>query len=263
MINLLFPGWLAGILLSIVAGPLGSFIVWRKMSYFGETLAHVSLLGVALSLIFNINPFFSIISVTMMFSLILIILEKKLPLAIDTILGIMAHSALSLGLFVISLTSNIRVDLINYLFGDLIAVTQQDLLNIAFSVILVLGFLIWQWNSLLSVTINSELAQVDGIPIQKLKILLILLVTFTIGVAMKYVGALLITSMLIIPAATAQRFSLSPEQMVILAVLISMVDVTIGMLISGYYDTPVGPSIVVTATLIFFISLIIKSKIKI
>ncbi|WWP01602.1 MAG: zinc ABC transporter permease subunit ZnuB [Candidatus Dasytiphilus stammeri] len=262
MINLLFPGWLAGILLSIVAGPLGSFIVWRKMSYFGETLAHVSLLGVALSLILNINPLFSIISITLMFSLILIVLEKKLPLAIDTILGIMAHSALSLGLFVISLTSNIRVDLMNYLFGDLLTVNQHDLLNIAFSVIIVLGFIIWQWNPLLSVTINSELAQVDGVPIQKLKILLILLLTFTIGVAIKYVGALLITSMLIIPAATAQRFSLSPEQMGMLAVIISMLDVTIGMLISGYYDTPVGPSIVVTATLIFFISLIIKSKIS-
>ncbi|WWO97817.1 MAG: zinc ABC transporter permease subunit ZnuB [Candidatus Dasytiphilus stammeri] len=263
MINLLFPGWLAGILLSIVAGPLGSFIVWRKMSYFGETLAHVSLLGVALSLILKINTFFAIISVTLIFSLILIILEKKLPLAIDTILGIMAHSALSLGLFVISLTSNIRVDLINYLFGDLLAVTQQDIIKIAFSVVLILVFLIWQWNELLSVTINSELAQVDGVPIQKIKILLILLVTFTIGVAMKYVGALLITSMLIIPAATAQRFSFSPEQMVILAVIINMLDVTIGMLISAYYDTPVGPSIVVTATLIFFISLIIKSKISI
>ncbi|WWP00963.1 MAG: zinc ABC transporter permease subunit ZnuB [Candidatus Dasytiphilus stammeri] len=263
MIDLLFPGWLAGILLSIVAGPLGSFIVWRKMSYFGETLAHVSLLGVAFSLLLNLTPFFSIISVTLMFALILIFMEKKLPLAIDTILGIIAHSALSLGLFVISFTRNIRVDLMNYLFGDLLAVNQQDLRKIAFSVILVLIFLRWQWNQLLSVTINSELAQVDGVPIQKIKTLLILLVAFTIGVSMKFVGALLITSMLIIPAATAQRFSRSPEQMVILAVIISMLDVTIGMFLSGYYDTPVGPSIVVTATVIFFISLIIKSKISI
>ena len=122
MIELLLPGWLAGMMLACAAGPLGSFVVWRRMSYFGDTLAHASLLGVAFGLLLNINPFYAVIAVTLLLAGGLVWLEKRPHLAIDTLLGIMAHSALSLGLVVVSLMSNVRVDLMAYLFGDLLAV---------------------------------------------------------------------------------------------------------------------------------------------
>ena len=253
MIELLFPGWLAGIMLACAAGPLGSFVVWRRMSYFGDTLAHASLLGVAFGLLLDVNPFYAVIAVTLGGGLVW--LEKRPQLAIDTLLGIMAHSALSLGLVVVSLMSNIRVDLMAYLFGDLLAVTPEDLISIAIGVVIVLAILFWQWRNLLSMTISPDLAFVDGVKLQRVKLLLMLVTALTIGVAMKFVGALIITSLLIIPAATARRFARTPEQMAGVAVLVA---VTGGLTFSAFYDTPAGPSVVLCAALLFIISMMKK-----
>ncbi|MCW7763248.1 zinc ABC transporter permease subunit ZnuB [Photorhabdus luminescens] len=260
MIELLFPGWLAGVLLSIAAGPLGSFVVWRRMSYFGDTLAHASLLGVAFGLLLNISPFYAIIAVTLILAIMLVWLEKRPQLAIDTLLGIMAHSALSLGLVVVSLMSNVRVDLMAYLFGDLLSVTYEDIWLIAIGVAIVITLLFWQWNALLSITISQEMAFVDGIKIQRLRILLMLVTALTIGLAMKFVGALIITSLLIIPAATARRFARTPEQMAGIAIAVGMLAVTGGLAFSAVYDTPAGPSVVLCAAVMFIISLISQAK---
>ncbi|TKI08240.1 zinc ABC transporter permease subunit ZnuB [Martelella alba] len=261
MMALLLPGWLAGILLALAAGPLGSFVVWRKMSYFGDTLAHASLLGVALGLLLNVNPFYAVIAVTLLLALGLVWLERFPQLAIDTLLGILAHSALSLGLVVVSLMSDVRVDLMAYLFGDLLSVTFDDILPIAGGVIVVLALLAWQWRSLLSVTISPELAHVDGISLPRVKLLLMLLTALTIGLAMKFVGALIITSLLIIPAAAARRFSRTPEQMALLAAIAGMLAVTGGLGLSAWYDTPAGPSVVLCASLLFVLSLGYRQRI--
>lgn len=261
MIELLLPGWLGGMLLTLAAGPLGSFVVWRRMSYFGDTLAHASLLGVAFGLLLNINPYYAVIAITLLLALLLVLLEHRQQLAIDTLLGIMAHSALSLGLVVVSLMSNIRVDLMAYLFGDLLSVAPGDLWIIGGGVLAVVVLLLWQWRSLLSMTISPELAQIEGVNLQRCRILLMLTTALTIGVAMKFVGALIITSLLIIPAATARRFSRSPEQMAGLAVICGMLAVTGGMAFSALYDTPAGPSVVLSATLLFVLSLLKKSAV--
>ncbi|RWR03845.1 high-affinity zinc transporter membrane component [[Pantoea] beijingensis] len=258
MIELLLPGWLGGVMLALAAGPLGSFVVWRRMSYFGDTLAHASLLGVAFGLLLNINPFYAVIAVTLLLSLGLVWLERRPHLAIDTLLGIMAHSALSLGLVVVSLMANVRVDLMAYLFGDLLSVTPVDLITIAIGVMLVLAILLWQWRALLTITISPEMAQVDGINIQRTKLMLMLVTALTIGVAMKFVGALIITSLLIIPAATARRFSRSPEQMACIAVVIGIIAVSGGLTFSAFYDTPAGPSVVLAASVIFIMSMVRK-----
>ena len=249
MIELLLPGWLAGIMLACAAGPLGSFVVWRRMSYFGDTLAHASLLGVAFGLLLDVNPFYAVIAVTLLLAG---------GLAIDNLLGIMAHSALSLGLVAVSLMSNIRVDLMAYLFGDLLAVTPEDLISIAIGVVIVLAILFWQWRNLLSMTISPDLAFVDGVKLQRVKLLLMLVTALTIGVAMKFVGALIITSLLIIPAATARRFARTPEQMAGVAVGVGMIAVTGGLTFSAFYDTPAGPSVVLCAALLFIFSMMKK-----
>lgn len=255
MIELLLPGWFAGFLLALAAGPLGSFVVWRRMSYFGDTLAHASLLGVAFGLLLNISPFYAVIAITLLLSLLLVWLERRPHLAIDTLLGILAHSALSLGLVVVSLMSNVRVDLIAYLFGDLLSVTPTDLYTIGAGVAIVLAVLAFYWRSLLSMTISPELAQVDGVNIQRTKMVLMLVTALTIGVAMKFVGALIITSLLIIPAATARRFARSPEQMAGIAILVGILAVTAGLTFSAWYDTPAGPSVVLGASLMFMLSM--------
>lgn len=259
MLELLLPGWLGGIMLALAAGPLGSFVVWRRMSYFGDTLAHASLLGVAFGLLLNVNPFYAVIAVTLLLALGLVWLERRPHLAIDTLLGIMAHSALSLGLVVVSLMSNVRVDLMAYLFGDLLAVTPEDLWVIGGGVALVLTTLIWQWRPLLSMTISPELAQVDGVNIVRTRMLLMLVTALTIGVAMKFVGALIITSLLVIPAATARRFARTPEQMALIAVGTGIIAVTGGLTFSAFYDTPAGPSVVLCAALLFVFSQLKKA----
>ena len=255
MIELLLPGWLAGMLLALAAGPLGSFVVWRRMSYFGDTLAHASLLGVAFGLLLNINPFYAVVAVTLLLALALVWLERRPQLAIDTLLGILAHSALSLGLVVVSLMADVRVDLMAYLFGDLLAVTPQDLWTLGIGVACVLAVLAWQWQALLTITISPELAQVDGVNMQRSRLLLMLVTALTIGVAMKFVGALIITSLLIIPAATARRFAPSPERMAGLAVAMGMLAVSGGLCLSAFYDTPAGPSVVLCAAALFMVSM--------
>jgi zinc transport system permease protein len=255
MIALLLPGWLAGVLLAIAAGPLGSFVVWRRMSYFGDTLAHASLLGVAFGLLLNVNPFYTVIAVTLLLAVLLVALERKPHLAVDTLLGIMAHSALSLGLVVVSLMSGVRVDLMAYLFGDLLSVTYSDIWMIAAGVTIVIAVLCWQWRALLSMTISPELAHVDGVNLQRSRIILMLVTALTIGLAMKFVGALIITSLLIIPAATARRFAKTPEQMASVAIVIGIVAVTAGLTFSAFYDTPAGPSVVLSAAVLFMLSL--------
>ncbi|CAM3578568.1 zinc ABC transporter permease [Rouxiella silvae] len=258
MIELLLPGWLAGILLAGAAGPLGSFVVWRRMSYFGDTLAHASLLGVAFGLLLNVNPFYAVIVVTLLLALLLVVLERKPHLAVDTLLGIMAHSALSLGLVVVSLMSGVRVDLMAYLFGDLLSVTLSDIWLIGAGVALVVAVLCWQWRNLLSMTISPELAHVDGVNLQRSRIILMLVTALTIGLAMKFVGALIITSLLIIPAATARRFAKTPEQMAYVAIWVGMIAVTGGLGLSAFYDTPAGPSVVLCAAVMFMGSLFKK-----
>ncbi|MBS0847074.1 zinc ABC transporter permease subunit ZnuB [Citrobacter sp. JGM124] len=255
MIELLLPGWLAGILLACAAGPLGSFVVWRRMSYFGDTLAHASLLGVAFGLLLNVSPFYAVIVVTLLMALGLVWLERRPHLAIDTLLGIMAHSALSLGLVVVSLMGNVRVDLMAYLFGDLLSVTLDDIATIALGVAIVCGVLFWQWRNLLAMTISPDLAHVDGVNLQRTKMLLMLVTALTIGVAMKFVGALIITSLLIIPAATARRFARTPEQMAGIAVILGMLSVTGGLAFSALYDTPAGPSVVLASAVLFILSM--------
>ncbi|CAK9884821.1 MAG: High-affinity zinc uptake system membrane protein ZnuB [Candidatus Erwinia impunctatus] len=260
MLELLFPGWIAGFLLALAAGPLGSFVVWRRMSYFGDTLAHASLLGVAFGLLFNINPFYAVIIVTLLLALMLVWLERRPFLAIDTLLGILAHSALSLGMVVVSLMSDVRIDLMAYLFGDLLAVTTGALLVIAIGVATVLLLLMWQWNPLLAITVSPELAQVDGINLQRARLMLMLITALTIGVAMKFVGALIITSLLIIPAATARPFARSPEQMAAMAVLVGILAVTGGLAFSALYDTPAGPSVVLAAAVMFVFSMLKNNR---
>ncbi|ACL30678.1 zinc ABC transporter permease subunit ZnuB [Buchnera aphidicola] len=259
MFELIFPGWLAGVLLSLTTGPLGSFIVWRRMSSFGDTLSHSSLLGIALSIAFNINSFYAILILMSFIAIILAWLEELLPVSLDTVLNIISHSSLSLGMVFISLISSKKeINITNYLFGDLLSVTKNDLITISISSILILSILLFRWHSILSSTINEELSQIDGINVFYARLTIMLMTAFTIAIAIKFVGALLITSLLIIPPATAQHFSGSPEKMVIIAIIVSILSVTGGISLSVFYNTPASPSIVLCSSFLCLISNIKK-----
>ena len=260
MIQSILPGLFGGTMLAITTGILGVFVIWNKMSYFGDMLSHASLLGIAFGLILHINPYFTLIIVSIFIVLSLIYLEYHLHITIDSLLGIMAHSTLSLGLVIISLmpNGNTQVNLTNYLFGDLLEITTSDLWIICINTLLVLIIISWQWRMLLLIIINPELALIDGINVQRTRLILMMITALTIAIAMKFVGTLLITSLLIIPAATASRFAISPETMVVISIIIGIFAVTGGLLFSAYYAIPTGPSIVLCATLLFIGSIIIN-----
>lgn len=250
----LLDSLLAGWLLSSMSGPLGSFIVWRRMAYFGDTLAHSALLGITLGFLFDVQLNLAIILCAVFVALLLASLQRQHIIPSDTLLGLMAHTTLAAGLVTLSLVDSVRIDINAYLFGDLLAVDRQDLLAMAVGASLVLAALAKMWRGLLAVTVSEELAQVEGYPVARLRLLFMVLLAVVIAGAMKLVGVLLITALLIIPAASARPFSKSPAQMAGLATIISIVSVALGLLLSYQLDTPAGPSIVLTSSLFFVVS---------
>ncbi len=257
--DFLLRALIAGVGIAAVAGPLGCFVVWRRMAYFGDTMAHSGLLGVAIGLFFNINLVAGVFAACMAVAFVLVFLQRVRGLATDTALGILAHSALSLGLVAISFMPSVRVDLMGYLFGDILAVSMMDIFliyGVAALSLLCLGFI---WNRLLALTVHAHLAAAEGVATKTLHIVFMLLIAGLIAVAMKIVGILLITSLLIIPAAAARPFASSPEKMAVIAVLIGALAVMMGLLASLQLDTPSGPSIVVAAAILFGMSMIFSA----
>ncbi len=246
---------LAGLGVALVAGPLGSFVVWRRMAYFGDTLSHSALLGVALGFLLGTDLTLAVVAVCLALAAALAALQRQRRLAADTLLGIMAHSALSLGLVALAFLETLRVDLMGYLFGDILAVMPSDLAWIYGGGAVALGALLWLWRPLLAITVHEELAQVDGIPVGAVRLAFMLLVALVIAVAMKVVGILMITAMLILPAAAARRFAATPEAMAAMAALAGVLAVLGGIGASLRWDLPAGPAVVLAAALLFALSL--------
>lgn len=245
---------LAGIGVALVAGPLGCFILWRRLAYFGDALAHSALLGVALAYLFQLNLTLSVFMVCAGISLVMLLLQRRGTLASDSVLGLLSHSSLALGLVFLAFMSTVRIDLMGLLFGDILAVSQGDLAIIYGGGALVIAVLAWIWRPLFAATVSPELAAAEGLSPERSNMIFMLLMALVIAFAMKIAGVLLITALLIIPAATARGVASGPEQMAVFAALAGMLAVVIGLFGSLQWDTPSGPSIVVAALLIFLLS---------
>ncbi len=255
--DFLFRALLGGIGVALVAGPFGSFVVWRRLAYFGDTLAHSALLGVALGFILHINLTLGIIVICQILAILLFVSQRQRQLASDTMLGIFAHGALSLGLVALAFMENVRIDLVAYLFGDILAISNTDLGWIFVGGGLALLGLLLIWKPLLAITIHEDLARVEGIPVDRINWIFLGLIALIVAVMMKVVGMLLVTALLIIPAATARRFATNPEMMALFASIIGCLAVGAGLYGSFQWDTPTGPTIVVSACLIFVTSLVL------
>lgn len=245
--SLLLLPWLAGLATALLTGPLGCFVVWQRMAYFGESLAHSALLGVALGLWLHLPFTVTVLAAGILLALWLAHLRRGTRLANDTLLGILSHTLLAAGLVLLAALPAVRVDLDSLLFGDLLAVTLPDVALLG-SLLLGLGIALWRlWQPLVAITVHEELARAEGVPVERTRTALMLMMAVTVAVAMKVVGVLLMTALLVIPAAWAGRYARSPEQMAALASLAGGVAVTGGLLLSWLANTPVGPSIVLFA----------------
>jgi zinc transport system permease protein len=241
---------LAGIGVAFAAAPLGSFVVWRRMAYFGDATAHAAILGVALSLALEISIFPGAVALALVMAFSVSALSGR-GYAMDTLLGVLAHSALALGLVAVSFLSGIRIDLMAYLFGDILAVSRGDLAVIWGGAALVAGLIAWRWSALLTSTLSEELAWASGVDPKREQLVLTLSLAITVAVAIKVVGVLLIAAMLIIPAAAARPLSRTPEGMALIAAAIGAASALIGLRAAYILDTPAGPSIVCVAAVIF------------
>ena len=240
----------AGIGIALIAGVIGCFVVWRRMAYFGDSLAHSALLGIALGLVVGISPNLGTIIVCSAFAMLLLWLQQKRVLATDTLLGILAHAALSIGMVTLSLLEQ-RIDLHAYLFGDILTATSRELWWIYIGGAVLLTMLALNWPSLVLMTINEDLARAENVCVFFTQLLLMALMTIVVAVSIRIVGILLIASMLIIPAATAKQLARSPEAMAVAASLLGITAVIAGIYASIQFDLPSGPSIVATAAALF------------
>jgi zinc transport system permease protein len=243
-----------GIGVALVAGPLGCFIVWRRMAYFGAAVAHGALLGVAMGLLLGINVSAGVAGVGLLLAGILALLQRQRNLPADTLLGILAHAALAFGLIALGLIEGVRIDLLAYLFGDVLSVGVGDLIGIYGGGAVVLGMLAWIWRPLLAMTVDEDLARAEGVAVGWVRLILMVLVALTVAIAMKIVGVLLIVSLLIIPPASARVFARSPEAMAMISAALGVLSVIGGLGASLVWNAPAGPSMVAAATILFAVS---------
>ena len=253
---------LGGIGVALLAGPLGCFIVWRRLAYFGDTLSHSALLGVAMALLLDMNITVTVFIISVVVSMLLIFLQRRASLSSDALLGLLAHSTLAVGLVVLAFMTWVRVDLMGFLFGDILAITVGDIAIIWGGGLVVLALVSFIWKPLLASTVSYEIAVAEGLRPDLANFLFMVLMAGVIAISMKIVGVLLITALLIIPAATARRFSGNPEIMAVMASILGAASVWLGLEGSLKWDTPAGPSIVVAALAFFIISVLPLPKFK-
>jgi zinc transport system permease protein len=244
---------LAGVGVALAAGPLGSFVVWRRMAYFGDATSHAAILGVALALALDVPVGFGTLTVALAMAVTVATLAAR-GWAMDTTLGVLAHSALAFGLVAVSFVPGVRTDLSAWLFGDILAVSRTDVAFIWAGAVLVVALLLWRWQALLTSTLNEDLAHASGLNPARERMILTLALAVVVAVSIKVVGALLIAAMLIIPAAAARGLARNPEGMALLATLIGALSALGGVQLSLWQDTPAGPSVIVVAAILFALS---------
>ncbi|SEO59392.1 zinc transport system permease protein [Salinihabitans flavidus] len=237
---------LAGLGVGLAAAPLGCFVVWRRMAYFGDATAHATILGVALALALNMSIFAGAMIVALLMALTVSALTGR-GYAMDTLLGVMAHSALAIGLVAVSFIQGVRLDLMSYLFGDILAVSRGDLVVIWGGAALVIALTLWRWQALLTATLSPDLAHASGFDPRREQLVLTLCLAVVVAVAIKVVGVLLIAALLIVPAASARPLARTPEGMAIIAAALGGGAALLGLYAAYIYDTPAGPSIVCVA----------------
>ena len=250
-------GILAGIAVALISGLVGCFVVWRRMSYYGESIAHSSLLGVGFAILMGVSINLGIVFTCLLFGILFLWLQHSKVLSSDTLLGVLSHLALALGIIVISL-NKIKIDIHAFLFGDILTVSSSDLWAMYLGVLIAVFLICYNWSSLLLVTIDEDLAKAEGVNTLNINLLFTSILTIVVAISIQIIGLLLITAMLIIPAAASRRLTNSPETMALVATFIGILSVILGIMLSVEIDAPSGPSIVLVSAILFFLSPILS-----
>jgi len=260
MDDFIYRALIASIGVSIIAGSLGCFVIWKRLSYFSDSISHSALLGVALGLATGVGINFGLVIVGGLFATLIVFLQQKDFWSSDAVLGIFSHISLSLGIVVLGFIGDQNTDYFSYLFGDILSITPKDIYWI-FSVMAVVIFVLSiNWKKLLLLTLNEELAKAEGVNKIFYELLFMFLIALAVSVSVQIVGVLLITSLLIIPPAIARVFSNSPTSMIFSSMIISIISVLLGLYSSITFDLATGPAIVITLGFFFLIAQFIPSR---
>lgn len=250
---------LVGISSAVSMCPTGCIILWRRLPYFGDAIAHSAIFGVVLGLILNINITISVIIISILFSFLLYYWRKEKTQ--DIFIVIFSYAFLSLGLFLLAFANtNAQIDIFSYLFGDILLVSLSEVILVVFCSSIIVLWLFYRWKNLLLMSINEDLAFVDGVNVRKIDLEFLMIVAFLVGSSIKILGALLVASMLVIPAAAARNFSNSAPEMLLRSMIIGSLSVISGLALSYFIDSASGPSIILSAVVIFILSLALKSN---
>lgn len=245
--------------LALVAAPLGCLVVWNRLAYFGETVAQASLIGVVLALALQANVTLGVLIVTAAVAGLLILLQRQKLVPMDSVLGLTHHGALALGVIGVAQMRGPSVDLMGYLFGDIFAVTDLDLVWIYAGGAVVLAAVAYLWQPLLRMAVHDELARAEGVPSGWVRALFTILLALAIAMAIKIVGLLLAIAFLVVPVVAARPLASTPERMVLLTAVVGCLSVLAGMWLSVSLDAPGGPAIVLVMAIAAALSLAFAS----
>ncbi|KDB19613.1 metal ABC transporter permease [Wolbachia endosymbiont of Glossina morsitans morsitans] len=247
----------AVVVISLVTGALGSFMIWQRLSYLGDSLSHSSLLGVALALIFEISPSLSIMLIAITFAILLSLNFNRLYSA-DTILNIVTNVVLSSSLILMSFLPSGNNSIISSLFGDILTLDQSDIVLIFLTSAVVTLILIFRWRYWLMISINQDLAVVEKINVNFVRLEFLITLAIFIAIAAKLIGILLVAAFLLIPAASARLISKTPMEMIIVATVFSVISGISGLMLSASFDLLTGPAIILVAAVYLIIAYFIR-----
>lgn len=253
-------GFEAGIIIALIAPIIGTFLVLRRYSLIADTLAHVSLAGVAIGLIASINPLITAITTAVVSSVVIERLRISKRIFGESALAIFLSGSLAVAIILISLGKGFNVDIFNYLFGSIVTVRQTDIYIIGGFGLLVIVAVLAFYKELVFITVDEEAAQVSGIPTRFINMLLIILSAFTVALSIPIVGVLLIAALIVVPVVTALQFKRSFKQTIVIAEIISLFSVITGIMSSFYLNLSSGGTIVLITIVIFIVSLLFKKK---
>ena len=238
-------------LMGILGGMLGSFVTLRQLSFFSHAVGHAALVGVALGVLLQINPTWMLLPFTLVFGVIVLYFIDKTDLASDSVLSIVLSGALAIGLILTSLIKGYRGNLMAVLFGDILAIDTTDL--ILTLLVLVGGsiFLLSTLRQQILLTLNPDVAQVQGVPVQLYRYAFVVLLSLAVAVAIKAVGVLLVNAFLVIPASTAKLMSHHFSRFLVMSVIVGSISSIAGIMVSGIFNLASGPSIVLVQFLLF------------
>ena len=250
MDDFLWRAALGAALLGAAAGPIGCFVLWRRMAYLGESVAHMGLLGAGLGLLIGINVLVGTAALAIVAALVMARAGDRIIPA-GTFVGIVGHMGLALGFILLATMENVRADLLGYLFGDVLALSASDVAAIAAASLGVLAVTALLWRPLLRAAVGGDIAAAEGEGGRLAQTAFLVLVALLVAFGLKVVGALLIVALLIIPPAAARPFARTPEAMAVMAAAAGALAAPLGLASAYATDAPAGPCIVLAAGAIF------------